>query len=83
MLVGSSCSSRFLIAVLVVGDADRLHTRQVEAVQIRGVLALRVVPEHDPVALEAALQVRADRGDVTHSLASRPGIFFSAAPNFG
>jgi hypothetical protein len=32
---------------LVVSDADRRHTSKVEAVKVGGVLALRVVPEHD------------------------------------
>ena len=69
--------------VLVVGDADGRDARQVEAVEVGGVLAVRVVPEHDAVVLEAALQVGPDGGDFAHSLASKPGIFFSAAPNFG
>ena len=69
--------------VLVVGDADGRHPRQVEAVEVGGVLALQVVPEHDAMVDEAALQVRLDGGDFGHSLASKPGIFLSASPNFG
>ena len=72
-----------LDAVLVVGDADRLHARQVETVEVGGVLALRVVPEHDPVARRTSAPGADGPWRRHSSLASRPGIFFSAAPNFG
>ena len=50
-----------------------VHVRQVKAVQIVGVLAVRVVPEHDAAALEPPLQVRADRGQFSHRWPPDPG----------
>ena len=81
--LGLQVQQPVLDRVLVVGDTHNLDALQPERVQVGGVLALRVVPEHHPVRLEATLQVRPDRGCRHSSLASRPGIFFSAAPNFG
>ena len=67
LVLGLVVQQPVLDGVLVVGDADRRHARQVEAVEVSGVLALRVVPEHDPVVEEAALQVRPDGGDFAHA----------------
>ncbi|MPN20033.1 hypothetical protein SDC9_167409 [bioreactor metagenome] len=51
---------------LIVSDTNRVDPRKVEAVEIRRVLAFRVMPEHDAAAVEPAQQVRTDRGGVTH-----------------
>ena len=72
-----------LDGVLVVDDVDRLDAWQLEAGQIRYILAAWVVPEHDAVVLETPLQVGSKGGDIAHSPTSSPGIFFSAAPSFG
>ena len=64
--LGLRVEQSVLDRVLVVGDTHSLDALQPERVQVGGILALGVVPEHHPVRLEAALQVRPDGGCVTH-----------------
>ena len=78
-----SASRRVLDAELVVLHPDDVHAAEVERVELGVVLTGRVVPEHDPLRGESALEGVLDGGQVSHPTPPSPAIFFRAAPNFG